>query len=197
MTYWVIRQMTKTTRIRDLYFDWMYGRVETRNKSYRSLCLYLDRAWPFYWNVPNDDNREGDAIRERQIFRDEVMPNAWSVKEMDEFMESPVSVFEVLVAIALRMDFQIDDPESLPQVGRWFEELLFNLGIRWAVDEEFEYRLGSESEVDDAVRTMLDRSYDYNGNGSLFPMIERPHVHMAAVEIWYQMMWYIMERYPI
>lgn len=181
-------------KVRRAYFQWLYSKVRQPNKSYRLLGMYLDKII-FEVLVPNDENRTGDGIRQREIFIEEEQLS-YSMPDVDRFYNSPVSLFEVIVAICLSMDFQLDDLEALPRTWKWFEELLSNLGIRWLVDEEFRYRLGAKAEVDEAAHILMSRKYDFNGNGSFFPLRERPKEHMATVEIWYQMMWYLEENYP-
>jgi len=157
------------------------------------LCAYLDTI-PFFWNVPNDGNREQDSIRQREIYvNEEYCP--YHSDDVDRFYAEEVSVFEVLVALCERIEFNLDDMEHEPRQHRWFEELLRNLGISWAVDDEFKYRLGSKGEVDRAIDIFMNRRYDWNGNGSLFPLRNRPKKSMPKTEIWYQMMAYLDENY--
>lgn len=175
-------------KIKKAYFRWLYERVKGDSRSYLLLCAYLDTV-PFFWNVPNDGNREQDAIRQREIFISEDGFDFHS-DELDIFYDSQVSVFEVLVALCSRLDYNVEKGES-----GWFYELLQNLGISWAVDDEFKYRLGARGEVDSAISTMMRRRYDFNGHGSLFPLRHRPKKSMTKVELWYQMMAYLEENY--
>lgn len=179
--------------LRRAYFEWLYNRVKNERKDYLLLCIYLDKI-PFRWTVHNDGNREQDAIRQRDIYiNEEFCP--YHSDDIDRFYKAYVSVFEVLVALCDRIDFNLDDMVNPPRHAQWFEELLRNLGISWAVDDEFKYRLGAKAEVDKAIDIFMDRRYDYNGNGSLFPLHRRPSKSMKTTEIWYQMMAYIDENY--
>lgn len=175
------------------YFKWLYGKIKGASRSYTLLCAYLDTI-EFVWTVPNDGNREQDAMRQRELFLNDD-GFGYHSDDIDRFYDEFISVFEVLVALCERIEFNLDDMEHEPRQSEWFEELLHNLNISWAVDDEFKYRLGVIGDVDQAIDIWMHRQYDFNGNGSLFPLRNRPKKHMAKTEMWYQMMQYLDENY--
>lgn len=181
--------------LRDRYFDFLYSKIAGREKL-KKVARYLFDRWEFYWTVPNDDNRQADGYDLRYEFLaylDDAGTHYTRVA-MDHLLEEPVSVFEVIVALTNRIDFQLYDYMSEPRNSQWFLEVLSNLGISDFVDSNWdEY---AEQSVDRVMQVLLDRTYDENGNGSLFPL-ENPTQDMTRVEIWYQMMAYLLENYPI
>ena len=184
--------MSTKSKIRNAYFMWLFSSVNSE-KYYMKLSRLLDNR-PFRWIIHNDGNREQDAIREREIFVDTV-DHGYGRREVDELMESTITVFEVTVALCKRMDFELDDLVSGPRVHVWFAELLNNLELGYLVDANFRADTLLIEEIDEILDRLLDRTYDYNGNGSFFPLKKRPEQHMANIEMWYQMMLYLDENY--
>lgn len=176
------------------YFSWLYDIVAGR-KNYRKLCQYLHDRWEFRWTIPNDDNRQEDGYDLRYQFLEfyEAEGIAFSQLAVDRFLEKPVSVFEVLVALTYRMDFQLYDKDLPPRNPKWFAEMLDNLGIADLINSGFTHV--AMLDVDRVMQTLLDRTYAENGEGSLFPL-DHPGDDMTKVEIWYQLMSYVMEKYP-
>lgn len=179
-----IRQALKAN-----YFNWLYDRIlPTRETSLQwlQLSLYLHENWMFYWSVDYDENRseDGRALREYFLLESE---GSYPTYEMDNFLRGDVSVFEVLVALCERMDYQMDYHGN-----NLYLELLTNLGLDRYYDGNF---VGYEDEIDEAVVIFLDRKYDRYGNGSLFPIVSHvTDLDMRVTELWYQMMEYIEGR---
>ena len=53
---------------------------------------------------------------------------------------------------------------------------------------------GVEEYVDNIIDTFLDRDYEANGDGGLFPLLA-PQEDQTEVELWYQLSAYYMENY--
>jgi len=183
--------------IHDEYFSWLYHQVSGR-RSYVDLCSYLHNNWEFYWSVPYDENRQADGYDQRDTFVQFVGSQVFLRREIQDLMNAPVSVFEVLVAIVNRMDFNLDDLVSGPRRDKWFAELLENLDLADLTDDVFidQDRYDHQKRIDHIMRILLDRTYDEDGTGSLFPL-KHADKDMRTVELWYQMMAYLNERHPI
>lgn len=166
------------------YFMWLYRRVDS-DKGYSNLCRYL-HAQEFIAVIEMDSNRIGDALREREIFTDTI-DHSLSTKEVNELMARPVSIFEVLVAIAIRIDFLMDDLISPPRVDEWFAELMKNLELDQLTDKHWTGSRRQLEEVDEILRIFMYREYSDDGKGSLFPMARRTIIGWSGVELWYQM----------
>lgn len=180
-------------RIRDQYFEWLFEHVKNGRNSYLKLSKLLDGI-AFHWFLPNDGNREQDAIREREIFIDTIEHN-FRFDEVELFYLEPVSVFEVMVALAKRIDYNLDVLGEPPRYSKWYEELLYNLNIDAFNDKAWSDIRHIEHHVQTVIDKLLYRKYDRYGNGSFFPLRNRPRKDMARTEIWYQMMAYLDEKY--
>jgi len=179
-------------KIRKAYFEWLFNQIRNPGGSYLKLSQYLDTI-PFRWNLPNDGNREQDAIREREIFID-TTNKTYRFDEVEEFYLEPVSVFEVMVALCKRIDYNLDILGQPPRYSQWFEELLYNLNLDSFTNYGFEDLRQIDGYITRVVDKLLDRKYDRYGNGSFFPLKISRGKNMAKTEIWYQMMAYLEEK---
>lgn len=168
------------------YFDWLYGQVcsvKTRSpaKSYRDL-LHILFTKEFVWLVPNDDNRveDGKDLRYEFFEAEGIEPT----KRDSHWLNLGCSMLEFLIALSRRAEFESDQDAKT-----WFWELLQNLDL---------HEMNDRVEIDqDYVEEILDRviwrTYDYNGDGGLFPLLY-PEEDQRKVELWYQLSAYILER---
>lgn len=164
------------------YFLWLFRRVDP---DYSNLSRYLHTK-PFIAVIDLDDNRIGDALREREIFIDTVN-HGLSAKDVNELMSMPVSIFEVLVAIAIRIDFIMDDLISPPRVDEWYHELLKNLELDYLSDDHWRNTPLLLEEIDERLNVFMYREYGDDGKGSLFPITSDVIVGWKSIELWYQM----------
>lgn len=168
----------------ELYFTWLYGKVgsvETANpsKTYWTLCRKLFTK-EFIWFVPNDDNRAEDGRDLRREFIEEE--RVLDVSE--DWMRLGCSVFEMLIALSRRLNFEADHISARD----WFWILITNLGFEFCNDANG----FNDERVDEAIDCMVWRTYRPDGYGGLFPLRE-PHQDQREVEIWYQLSAYILE----
>lgn len=189
----------RSKSVSDDYFGWIYSKVKNRNVRVQhvGLCRLLYNK-EFRWFVPNDGNRIDDALELRERFvqaRDIDQDHL----EVSYFLRKPCSVLEVLVALAERINdlqYSLSDPTDYTE--KWFHILLNNLSISEYTDVDAsntDLSPVDEAIVDDILETMMSRTYDFYGNGGLFPLKKRPPRNQAEVEIWYQMMLYLAENY--
>jgi hypothetical protein len=166
--------------LEETYFKWLYGRIADSDDPYWSLALQLHKK-EFLWFVPNDDNRIEDGRELRYDFAyttgTQLTP-AWH--------SFPVSTLEVLIGLAIRLEFQLD--ESL---DFWFWQMIDNLNLMEITDDKYDDR--SRELVDETLDTLIWRTYLYSGEGGLFPL-EDPQEDQRKVELWYQMSAYVIER---
>lgn len=175
--------------IDDRYLTWLYsqvGAVRNRNpsRSFWQLAKQLYRT-PFYWFVPNDDNRVEDGRDLRLEFLGE--------EELDEkthaWLELDCSMFEMLLALAKRAAY-----ESSLNYVEWFWIFIRNLGIRHHYDATYEISI--KEEIDEILTNLNQRDYAWDGTGGLFPL-KNPNRDQREVEIWYQMQMYLHENEDI
>lgn len=139
----------------------------------------------FTYILDRDDNRYDDGAELRDDYE---IPEEY-FDYVDEFMNQPCSVMEMLVALAIRVEGQyIGDPaDEHPE--RFFVEMIDNLGLNTM-------RRGRmrEYEVIKIIRRWLDRKFEKDGRGSPFP-VRYDHRDQRCLEIWDQMNNYISENY--
>ena len=170
------------------YFEWLYNLVcsDDRYKSYRKLCMFLFDT-DFYSVLPMDENRYSDGISIRYRFGDECdYPGSMVASQIDQ---RPCSVFEMMVALALRMEEDIAYEERYgDRTGYWFRSMLQSLGLI----DEFDGRFDKDR-AQHIIDKFLERMYQPNGKGGLFTVNNVPEKDLRDVEIWCQANWYLIE----
>ncbi len=170
-----------STPLEDAYFDWLYAKVALlgpQDKSYFELVRILHNT-EFVWLILGDDNRGSDGEDLRYLFlRSELIE-----EEDASWPMINCSVLEMLIAFAIKAEFQTDD-----SVRDWFWEFMDNLHLTEFSDDNMSYEA-----VDEILYTFVWRLYDLDGSGGgLFPL-RSPSKDQRKVEIWYQFSEYILE----
>ena len=150
------------------YFRWMIDeKVKLYDgwSSYFSLCMVLHRIY-YWWDIWQDDSRVGDAAE----LRKEFCALADDPNVALEWMPYEVSVLEVLVALACRLerDNMMDD-RYCDRTPLWFWAALKNAGLL-KYDDYTMTKAESENEVIMKVFDILEHRYDANGDGSFYPV---------------------------
>ena len=178
-----------TKTIQQKYFEWLCDIVDIRKHHYIFLAKALHKK-EFYWTVQYDENRAQDGIALRNRFLEEHKI------EDEESLINPCSMLEMMVALAERFEYLMPDSDSdeeeLERPAQWFFEMLANIGLNKYTDEYYitdDYR----NVIDNTLNIVLERSYDKDGNGGLFPL-NKAEKNQKKVELWYQMNLYIMEK---
>ena len=161
------------------YFEWMCGLICDKkyigHASYNKLLRYLNNK-KFTYMLPMDENRLVDGLNLRFRFADESACH----------IDGECSILEMMVALSLRCEEHImADDEIGDRTGRWFWEMIDNLGLESMYDDNFD-----KVYADKIIFRFLNREYEPNGDGSLFTINNR-NVDLRKVEIWYQMCWYL------
>lgn len=172
------------------YYHWLCEFVDINNskRSYFLLMQTLHNK-PFFWTVPNDDNRADDGIMLRTRFVKDMGYDDYAVK----MLERPCSMLEMLIALAQRMDTIMDNLDNVDRTNKWFWEILGNIGLDQFTDEKY-FDMGGELKIVNILNDVLERKYKKNGQGGLFPL-KKPTKDQRKIEIWYQMSAYILENY--
>ena len=98
------------------------------------------------------------------------------------------SVLEMMVALSIRCEEHImDNPDIGDRTGKWFLDMIVNLGLEKMTDDRFDKRY-----VEKILHRFMNREYERNGDGGLFT-VHHNRIDMRSVEIWYQAMWYFDE----
>lgn len=174
-------------QIEDAYFDWMLGLVcENDSKfPYNKLLHYL-HAIEYVYVDPMDGNRYEDGIYLRYKFG--------YYREYDQQIIAAYldvhscSMMEMLIALSIRCEDIMDDPNYGDRVGQWFWNMITNLGLSSMTDDNFD-----PDYIDFVISRFENHEYNKDGsNGGLFIIHDRSK-DMRSAEIWYQMCWALNE----
>lgn len=167
--------------LEETYLKWLFEQIaDPKRDPYWSLIRQLHRK-EFHWTIPNDDNRieDGRELRYEFSYSTETpLTPAWH--------SYPVSMLEVMIGIAIRLEFQLDE-----SVAFWFWRLMDNLDLVDIPDHRYNAR--TQEKIDEALDRVIWRTYEYSGDGGLFPL-DDPQEDQRRVELWYQMSAYVIER---
>ena len=184
------------------YFDFLCHLVG-RKYEYSRLLAQLHGV-EFYSLVPNDDNRGADGEQLRNNYIDEVGPTGapslprrgnYTDEGTCDMPQERCSVLEMLIGVANRLEFELLGGRYERPAREWFWVLIDNLGLDWCDDVAYSDRETSK-EVETKITDLLERQYDTDGEGGLFPL-HHAQRDQRRVEIWYQMSAWVIENYPI
>lgn len=135
--------------------------------------------------LERDDNRYDDGVELRDEY---TIPDDY-YDFINEFMNRPCSVLEMLLGLAIRVDDEfIGDPaEEHPEI--FFMEMIKNLGL-----DRFKGDRYRDVDVVKIVLRWINREFEKDGRGSPFP-IKYDCRDQRYLEIWDQMNVYISENY--
>jgi hypothetical protein len=173
--------------MKNKYFKYLCDLVE--NDGYLRLLEKL-HSIEFYSLVPHDDNRSADGEKLREIFIDELGPQAHSF-----LPKNGCSVLEMMIGVAKRLEFDLCGSFYEKSSTEWFWVLIDNLGFSDFSDQFYDIDMRDLAETE-MVKCLLERRYSKSGEGSLFPL-KKTKKDMRNVEIWYQMSEWIIENYPV
>lgn len=177
------------------YEDWISGLVLNSDQdlvtaSYKKLFRKLFSV-PFLYVRETDKSRVDDGyfLRYRFVSSERIPQNA-----LDNALTNKghvfCSVLEMMIALALRIEEHImSDSDFGNRTGQWFWEMIVSLGLSGMDDDYFD-----ERQVDSIINDFIAVKYDKNGKGGLFT-VSNPRYDMRRVDIWYQMQYYISEKY--
>ena len=170
----------------DLYLEWLYtnfvGAVSNRNpeRSFWELTKQLYHK-KFTWVIPRDANRSEDGKELRRQFINEC-----DIQDVEvNWLQIECSVLEMLIGLACRASF-----ESFGEPGNWLWKFFENLGIE--VYNDHYYNNDVVEEVDAIIQRLLDRTYEQNGVGGVFPC-NNARTDQTQIELWTQLQGYLLE----
>lgn len=168
------------------YFHWLlfFCNLDEEKNYYYGFRVLLNI--PFRLKKPRDINRSIDGSKWKKKY---PIPHRFleEKEEIQEFFDKEVSVLEVLLGLALRVDQEItgemseeDHPEA------FFMEMMRNLKLSEL----------SEREIRTKMTRWMNGTYKKNGEGTPFP-VKNKVVDQREREIWDQMQAYIRENYYV
>jgi len=169
----------------ELYFQWLYGQVadpnvEDPSKTYWDILRRLFTK-EFVWFVPYDGNRIEDGKDLRQEFIAECTLGHVELS----WLRIGCSMLELMIGLSRRLSF-VAEGEPLS----WFWRLMENIDLLGYNDA---HRI-PKSQVDNILNRVIWRTYDYNGEGGLFPLAYSTE-DQRKVELWKQLNAYVLERF--
>lgn len=167
--------------MRTTYLDWLKSQVEYFDGPRHNSLLDKLYSIAYIPLLERDWNRYEDGIALRNEYFGGKRPD-------DNIIDSPCSFLEFLIALARRMNYiYAEVHEDRTQDCFWM--MINNLVINF-VDDIWDEECNQI--IDLAVTRVVERIYDPDGNGGLFPLANPP-TNQRNVEVWYQMNQYLAE----
>ena len=170
------------------YFEWMCQLVcdekHSDCSSYLTLLEYLHNR-DFTYIFEFDGNRAEDGIDLRYRFAYEHHYDNTLVLNCLDRRNGKCSVLELMVALSIKCEEYMDNPDTGDRTGQWFWDMVASLGLADMTDLYFD-----EVYVEQIIDRFLNRDYAPDGKGGLFT-IRRCRHDLREVEIWHQMCWYL------
>ena len=160
----------------DPYFDWLC--IMINNRGYMKLARSLHEI-KFRAKLPADQNRGMDGMHLRVDFMERHGAFGTATNR------GPCTMLEFLIGIAKHMSFLMHGNVNDHRTAYYFWVLIRNLGLDRCRDDNWD-KINGDFYVEDAVDRVLNRQYDQNGKGGLFPL-KHTMQDQRSVEIWYQM----------
>lgn len=168
-----------------LYFDWLKDiACGDRTNKKRSYSKLLDKLHSvrFIYSLPRDYDREADGISMRWTYY---------VRHGREYypksMGDSCSMLEMMVGLAMSMEYIMDDPEYGDRTSQWFFGMVTALGLGSQYNSRYD-----EDVVDACLYRFFNRDYDPNGSGGLFRVVNSTE-DMRELEIWVQANRYVSQ----
>lgn len=167
----------------ELYFKWLYSLVADPKvvnpyaTHWRLLnILYKKEFTPV---VYKDANRAEDGKDLRYEFVE-----AEGLQDVDHgWINLGCSMLELIIALSRKVAFNAGG-----EAKGWFWQMIDNAGMLGYNDR----RRYKEDVVDVILDRLIWRTYEYSGDGGLFPL-KAPDRDQREIELWYQMSAYVIE----
>ena len=171
------------------YFEWLCSCVceKGQRMSYGKMLDHLFRT-QFTYIIDMDANRISDGIDLRYRYgRERGEHDSVIASVLDIY---PCNVLEVLVALCIRIESVMDDPQVGNRTGYWFWILLDNLNLTSMSDVYY-----NKEYVDKVLYIFMERKYRMDGSGGGIVWLKHPRRDVRFVELWEQVGWYLSENY--
>lgn len=180
------------------YFEWLLNKVgvSAGGNDYSLLCSILHEMI-FYPMLGMDENRWEDGVRYRMDFAMQQDPVHCDLiaEGLDQTLGG-CTALELMVSLAERISFEMMGSQYEAGPGKWFEEMIGNLGLDMYTNQELMDNENAYFAIEGIVERMIFRKYQYSGAGGLFPLCY-PNEDQRETEIMIQMNNYLNENYDI
>ena len=159
--------MVKGTDEFDGYFLWLCSLIDADLDRYSEL-LYILYNMEYRWSIRQDESRATEGLMLRDEYYQLTDKEASWVLEGDW----PCNVLEALIPLSRRMDDTLTDEYHGDRSRVWFWEFIENLGLRQYDNQHLKNDIydACEYDVQIIVNRWLDRRFDFDGTGSIFPV---------------------------
>ena len=181
----------KNNNVSREYCEWLKFKVglkrfgNTVGGTYRDLFdILYDTSFVSVLELDNNRCKDGQGLRWEFAFEQ-------GYRTHDQ-LEGACSVLEVILALAIKYASDIGEGDDI-QVSSCFWRMIDNLGLLKFTDVALD-SVEAHHEMTHILDCFMDRDYEYNGEGGLFPLMD-PKEDQREVELWYQMSAYLMEKH--
>lgn len=188
------------TKMSDIFIDYMnYLDGIVHISSENPLDQYTKLASTlldieFFYTLPLDENRVTEAMELRTDFLAEVYGITSTEGRLDvneeAFLSRPMSVLEVMVALAKSCEDRIMYIPGQNRTHFWFHLMLENLGFEGFADGKYSDEIAAF--VEEHMEEVLNRDYDFYGEGGFWPCYSG-QVDAKTVDMWMQMNRFLVE----
>lgn len=171
------------------YYEWLVSLIHANKYpeeyGYDKLLRHLHDI-DFRYILERDQSRaeDGEYLRYRYAISEGYED---SYEEIMDILHGPCSVLELMIALAIRCEGDMDDALFGNRTGQWFWNMVVNLGLGTMSDQRYD-----RQKVVEIIDRFLDREYEPDGRGGLFTLKDCNY-DLRKIEIWYQMCWYLDE----
>jgi hypothetical protein len=162
------------------YENWLLDKVGFHDRKYSKLMNALHHI-DFFWVNEMDENREKDGVELRRDYFDDIGISGG-------FFENKCSVLEMLIAFAIRIDWEYVGDVSDPHADRLLWVFISNLGL-----DQFDNKNFNFDEIVVKINNWLSHNFTKNGVGSICPLKNVDCEDQREKSIWRQMMSFIHE----
>ena len=185
----------RAMRIENSYIQYLQNiiGIKHNNKTYRRLINILYDT-EFYYYVENDGNRAAAGISWRDEFAKDYAGGDTEEAQIiaNDILGGPCSFLELLIGLAEAMNgFFIG--EKFSSISYWFWVLISNVGLDKFSDDVIDPNFVDK--IKNILTRVMDRNYEEDGKGGLFPLKTYNGYDQTEIELWYQMSEYIQENY--
>jgi len=179
--------MMSQEEIKADYFSWLCDFIIFDGIDFRyNYSNLLNKLYDFDFliKMTRDGNRESDGVELRYNYGTD-----FDIRQpiIASYLDNRCSsMLEMMIALAIKCEGMMLNPNEDYATGKWFWIMIDNLGLTQYNDDNF-----NELEVEEILWRFIDRKYDPDGKGGLFHLHSK--VDLRGIEIWTQMLWFVNE----
>lgn len=166
------------------YFEWLRDVIHMYEPAYEHYSALIKMMYDleYHYTLQVDDDRSVDGKTLRNIYARETGD------KYIHYWNGSCSVLEMLVALSVRADKDITGVPDNDGSFVWFWTFVENLGLMEYDDSHFD-----PDAVCQIIDDWMERRYQKNGFGGLFPVQNESGRDQRNLSTWQQLCQYIME----